>query len=424
MLCVVMVILPWQTRWMFGGVPIAGLHTEFGIMSVYAVEVVLLLGIVLALWCDRRKGIRLHIPEAHQLPVRLGAVLVVVAVLGTAFADRSAFSMAVVLHLAMASVMFVALLFDHIRIRSVLLSFCVGLLPPLVLGGVQVLTGATPASTLFGLASRDAAQIGDSVFTVNGERVLRAYGSFSHPNIFGGYLGVGLFAWWSGFEGRKKTLRSLQIGVVGTGLFLVGILVTGSRSALLGVMLGLVLIMVVKAMRSMRVARVLVVVLGVLVIAGSLAASVALPDVAAGLRGGGVNEERSLTERATLYADYLPFLAVTNPVVGHGMGSYVLSYADFDPSKSIYGYQPIHNVPLLILIELGALGVLAVALWAASIDRINFARFPNTQALYAFGMGNVILVIMFYDHYLWSSWSGLVLCAVVMAMTVRLGEKV
>ena len=172
-LSAVVFLLPWQTRWMYGAVDIAGAHTEFGVMSLYVTEVLLVLGLALGIFLDRKSSTP-KIALDHQLPIRFGGVLLVIAMLGTAFADRSAFSFAAVVHLAAAYLLFVAIVLDHVRLRPLLWSFVLGLVPPIVLGLLQVFGGTSPASTLLGLAARDAAQLGDAVFTVGGERVLRA----------------------------------------------------------------------------------------------------------------------------------------------------------------------------------------------------------------------------------------------------------
>lgn len=405
---------------------IAGVHTEFGVMSVYVVEILLFIGLGIGVWRDRR---HLRVASPYSLPVSLGVIAVIIVVLGTAFADRPFFSLMMAIHFGFAFLLFVGLLLEHVKIKPVLLAFVGGLIAPMILGVMQVVGGSSPASSLFGLASRDALQRGDAIFTVNGVRILRAYGSFPHPNVFGGFLGVGLFAWWSVLDQiRKAKMRwssqaFLALKAWGTVILVLGLLLTGSRSAFLGVFVGLMLVTVVKSMKSMNVARPLVLSLSAIAVFGSLIGSFVFVDFVSGIRGGGANEERSLTERVALYEEYVPFFAATNPVVGHGMGSYVLSFSDFKPGKDVFEYQPIHNVPLLILAELGFLGLLLIFAWIASIDAVNFSRFPKRDALAAFGMGNVIVMISFFDHYLWSSWAGLSLVAFVGAMMMRLGEE-
>ncbi len=407
---------------MYSEAQIAGTHTEFGVMSLYAVEVLLAVAVIGGSLLDRKW---FTIQQKHQLAVRLGAIVCVVAVLGTAFADRSVFSLAMTAHILFAFMVFFALLLDRVSVRHVLYAFVLSLLAPLALSVIQVFGGSSPASSWFGLAFRDAAQLGDAVFTVNGERVLRAYGTFPHPNVFGGFLGVALFAWWGVMASvrREWTKRKHVIFTsIGTIILMFGMLLTGSRSAFLGLFVGLTLVFVVKSIPSMKIARPVAAILGMIAVFGSLFASFYLTDLASSIRGGGVNEERSLIERVALYEDFVPFMAATNPLVGRGLGSYVLSFSDTQPGKNAFDYQPVHNVFLLILAELGLLGLVAALCWAVNVVWTNVSRFPHRDALYAFGMGNVILMICFFDHYLWSSWSGLALIAFVSAMMMRMGE--
>lgn len=419
----VIFLLPWQTRWMYAEAKIAGAHTEFGVMSIYGVELLLIAALIGGRILDRTPW---TIAQEHQLPVRLGAVAIIVVTLGTAFADRSLFSLLMTVHLAFAYLLFVFIVLDRVSIKYLLFAFVASLGAPLILGVMQVLGESSPANSWLGMAFRSAAQLGDSVFTVNGERVLRAYGSFPHPNIFGGFLGVGLFAWWAAMASVKKscTKRAHLFTIsIGTVVLVIGILLTGSRSAFLGVCVGLALVFAVKSTPSMKVARPIVALLGIIAISGSLFASFYLTDFASSIRGGGVNEERSLIERVALYQDFVPFIKATNPILGHGIGSYVLSYSDFKPGENAFDYQPIHNVPLLILAEIGILGLFSVLLWMLSGLWMSFVRFPHRDSLYAFGMVNVVIMISVFDHYLWSSWSGLALFAFVLGMIVRLGEE-
>ena len=422
-LSIVVFVLPWQTRWMYSEATIAGAHTEFGVMSVYGIELLLFVALIAGRLLDRMPW---TIAKHHQRPVRLGAIAIIVVTLGAAFADRSIFSLSMTVHLAFAYLLFISIVLDRVSVKYLLFAFVASLSTPLILGVMQVWGESSPANSWLGIAFRSVAQLGDSVFTVNGERVLRAYGSFPHPNIFGGFLGVGLFAWWAAMASVKRSWAKrnhLAVTSIGTVILVFGTLLTGSRSAFLGVCVGLALAFVVKSIPSTRIARPTVAMLGIVAIAGSLLASFYLTDLASSIRGGGVNEERSLTERVTLYQDFVPFIIATNPIIGHGIGSYVLSYSDFKPGENAFDYQPIHNGPLLILAEVGILGLLSVLLWLASVVWINFSRFPHRDSLYAFGMANVVLMISFFDHYLWSSWSGLALIAFVLGMLVKMGEE-
>jgi len=104
------------------------------------------------------------------------------------------------------------------------------------------------------------------------------------------------------------------------------------------------------------------------------------------------------------------------------VGNYVVALEETHPGREVYAYQPVHNLYLLMLSELGVIGTLFVLLWMVLIDRYIFANLPRVGAVGALAIGSALFIIGFFDHYLWSLWPGLALVAFVLAMTLRLSE--
>jgi hypothetical protein len=415
-------LLPWQTRYIFGALSISGTPSEYGAMSLYATELLLIIGLVIGyVWLGRPT-----LRGENKAPAVRAGILIAAAFVSILFSSRMLLSFALCIHIFSAMVFFLALLDERVRLKRVIGGFALGLVPPLVVGACQVLMGSTPPSTILGLASRDANHAGDSVILLpDGTRMLRAYGSFPHPNIFGGYLAVGVVAaawlWFKEQSLRRKPLLIALMAVLATGLFL-----TSSRSAILGLALGAGLSLVIVRMKNVMLSRILVIPLAVAVIGGALGLTLFVPRFAADTRGGGVTEMRSVEERASQYGEFMKLEKLSNPVdiiFGHGVGTYVFELADAFPGGDVYAYQPIHSLPLLVFFDIGIIGCVLVVVWQSTVDKMNFARFPHRDAIAAFAMGNVVLVILFFDHYIWSSWSGLALIAFVMALTVRMGES-
>lgn len=419
LLSAIFFLLPWQTRWIFGQTLIDGAASPFGALSVYAVEILVL---VTALVTVAVKSQRPTIDKSYRAPIALAIGVLVVSALSLLWSDFPQLSLNQLFHVGCAMVLFTLVLDRKVEIKPILLSFGAGLLVPFGLGVWQVLFDSSPASTIFGLALRDAQALGDVVTVAeDGTRQLRAYGSFPHPNIFGGFLAVGVLALRAVWDrGMKSALRwALPIAML---VLLIGLWLTASRAAVLGLVLGIFLAGLVGRMKNMNMARIVVIPIAFVVIGGAFLATLWAPGVIASLRGGGATEERSITERMVQFKEY-PDVVDGNWLLGHGLGTYVFEVAETKPSLEVWEYQPVHNVPLLIVGELGLLGALIVFAWSSTIDKMNFARFPNRDALMAFAMGNVVLVILFFDHWIWSQWGGLALIALVMALTVRMGEK-
>jgi hypothetical protein len=408
-------LLPWQTRYIFGLSVLSGSFTQFGILSVYATQVCLVLGLAGAYLVQGPPVIE----GKYRGQILLGGLILAVVGVSSLLAQQSIPALAAVIDLAMAGITFVALLDKRVNLRWVMSAFVAGLLIPVGLGFVQVAFGETGASSLLGLAARDANQLGDAVFMLSdGSRVLRAYGTFPHPNNFAGYLAVGLLTTLAlPFTGARKA-RVIIAMILALGLAL-----TASRSALLGLMLGGGLAMLVMHVRPVGLARKVVMPIAILVVGLALGVTLLAPSWAAALRGGGTLEDRSLSERADQYHEWPATMQAADWLIGSGPRSYVFTLATIHPDRGVWEYQPIHNVPLLVLAEVGLLGLIAMIAWIVTLDRQNFARFPDRQAAYAHGMGKVLFVIIFFDHYLWSSWAGLILVAYVGALMLRLGEK-
>lgn len=400
-------ILPWQTRWIIDVVNVSGQPYEFGILSIYVIEIFLLF-IVVLMGC-------INFAKESKLTIRLMLLLFIPIVISFLFVVDIRLAYVQAMHFAVAMLLFLALMDRNVSLKKVIISFTAGLLLPALLGIYQFVLGSSPSSTVLGMSEHFAERLGEAVIELRGGRVLRAYGSFPHPNIFGGYLAValaGIIGFWN--QWKEKSTR-IFLGVSGV-ILSIALLMTFSRSAWLGLLLGLLLGAIVLVYKNTARARLIVVPVALIAIVGILLLTTGR------LNMGSEIESRSITERVEQYQEF-PQVVGKNWIFGNGIGNYTLAIDERFPNREWWEYQPIHNVPLLIVGEIGLFGLLIIGLWAASIDKINFARFPNREAVTAFMMGNVILIIAFFDHYLWSSWAGLALVVYVMALTVRLGES-
>ena len=109
-------------------------------------------------------------------------------------------------------------------------------------------------------------------------------------------------------------------------------------------------------------------------------------------------------------------------LVGVGMHGYVFDAAARRPFLEAYAYQPIHNVPLLILAELGLVGLtLVVALVVASDWRVH-VYWRRPASLMAMSLGVVVLVVALFDHYMWTQVSGMYLLATFFILNTKLGQ--
>lgn len=406
---VVAFLLPWQTRWIFYETLLGGQPFDFGVLSLYAVELVLLVIVLLS-------G-RPHWSPESRRPALLALFVLMASLASVMVALNQLLALVALMHLAFAVVFFLALLDQRVEIRRVIIGFCAGLVIPSLLGFWQIAIGGSGASTLFGLATRDSARLGEAVFQLsNGNRVLRAYGTFGHPNIFGGYLAIGIigltYLW------QQVTQKRDQIIIIGGFILLsITLIATFSRSAILGLFVGLAILFVGQKLRRSSQKRFLFF-LPVL----ALAVIFFWPIISSRFDFSSAIESRSVNERVAQYQDF-PSVVSGHLLTGKGIGNYTLAVREAFPDRQWWEYQPIHNVTLLIIGEIGLLGLICFGLWIVSIARLLVSRSACEISVFPLAMSSIILVISIFDHYLWSLWSGSVLVAFIFAISMRLSEK-
>ena len=95
------------------------------------------------------------------------------------------------IHFFLLTVFAWTLIRARVSSRTVATWFVISLLPHAFLGIWQYASQEIVAMTWFGIAAQDPSVAGVSVVEAGPMRVLRAYGGFPHPNIFGGWLAMG-----------------------------------------------------------------------------------------------------------------------------------------------------------------------------------------------------------------------------------------
>jgi O-antigen ligase len=252
-----------------------------------------------------------------------------------------------------------------------------------VIGILQVSRGASLGLTFLGESQVVSGMYGSSFINLGGQAFLRAYGTFPHPNIFAGFLILSLLI---------GTLCARRLPGFGVSLVLLSLLVlplTFSRAAILIVALILLILFIRALLRSNKKV-------------GVLAVSPLLYFERFGnlVRGG----DSSWSERTDLLKVSIK-LVKENFWLGTGMGNFVKAMEDYVPRTfgRIPLLQPVHNIFVLVLVELGLPGFLILFYILGKVFLNNFKKFSYFKIAVLF----TILIIGFWDHYLLSLPQGL-----------------
>ncbi|MBI4142998.1 O-antigen ligase family protein [Candidatus Uhrbacteria bacterium] len=417
-------LLSWQTVWILRPGTLGGVPWPLATIGVYASDAVLLAAAVVGVVRAWRGGVANPrgwpiFPRRHLL-LSFGLLLALAAVNTWVSADSDLSTIGWVRLIAFLFAI-AGLPYSRKIARAFLGGFVIAMLGHAVIGIVQFFALSSIASTLLGIAPHAAWTLGDSVIVREGERWLRAYGGFPHPNVFGAALLVALLSLPVISTGAKRGLTLLRKGSDPFSLtmlslemtiwviFTAVLLLTFSRAALLGLGVLLVACACQRAMRRFAVIGTVVAVIGI-----ALTWSFWVPRVAVT----GANEARSRTERTDGFRGAGTLLR-EHPLIGVGLHAMPRALIARTPARDPYTAQPVHNAPLLALVEIGAVGVLVfvfmLIFFIASL-RHDPCSMRNSPFLF------VLLPSLLFDHFFWSLPVGLALFF-VLAVSMSLDRK-
>lgn len=234
----------------------------------------------------------------------------------------------------------------------------------------------------FGERGFDFNTIGIAQMSVFGNGLIRAYGTFSHPNSLAGFLLVALI-WW--IKLKKDNNPIFWWGVFWFGL--VGIILTGSRT-IWGMTLLLLIWFLRNGFREIKnrwKGGILVLVLLFLVFK-----LINFNYPISGFLSGW--DENGLLKRGELNLAALQMIK-TSPIFGVGMKNFLINLPEFQKNNQIFWLQPVHNILLLLVSEIGLLG-LGIIIWLLA-DWWKMKKWTEEDLLI---IGVVILSGMM-DHY-------------------------
>lgn len=391
---------PWMLAW---PIDVPGLNTgETKLRLADGLALISVAAYALAGWPGRGR-LRLRLVRIYA-----GASLLLIAwaFASTLWAAHPATALAFSIRLLWWVAVALRVACDNVPPRQIAIALLSGLLLQTLIGLVQFGLQHHLGLSALGEMPIDLAYPGVSVISAGEQTLIRLYGLSGHPNVIGGYAAIALLLGVGLLRERHARWRALWRALWLIGL--IGLLLTFSRSALVGVLIGLSVIALLWRPNRRRALRVIVsggIVVGIFML-------VFAPFVISRLSGTVATEQVSIDER--LAQTVLAWQLLSHhPLGGVGAGNSILYNSAPGPGLSA---QRIHNVPLLIASELGLPGLV---LWLISVGAVIVAGIRSSRAatvIWPIALTSALvalLVIAQFDYYGWTSSQGVYVWATI-----------
>lgn len=288
-------------------------------------------------------------------------------------------------------ILYLLLIFDLIHIKSLVLTFLGAVLASSVIGFGQFILQHSLGLKVLGESVISNSMVGVAKLDVFNFQILRVYGTFAHPNIFSGFLAISLIFIYLFYKKEFFVRNKLSIFIL--FLLLVVFLLTFSKTTLVAFILLPFFLFQKKFTPKMKLF--LLAMTGVLLVLALLSEITTLERV------------RFLSISGKLFVDE-PF--------GIGLGNFTEAMSQFSYYKLFpWNYQPVHNVFLLALNEIGFAGLISLFL----IFAYGIYETLKNKEYILFALMFVLLIISLFDHYLFSLYQGQFLFWLVMAYVTK-----
>jgi len=229
--------------------------------------------------------------------------------------------------------------------------------------------------------------------------LLRAYATFPHPNVLGGFLAVTLPLIIYKSANDKSTNKKIKIFRWSTILLgFIALLLTFSRSAWVAGIIGLFILLFLH-FRSIK---------NYLFI-GFVGLLCVLPYF----------QTLTLENESVYVRNELSNAAIsiwkTSPIIGVGLGNFLVELPKYYPHREIFFLQPVHNIYLLLLSETGIVGFLFCAYFLWKLYK-HIAR----QRLFVICHLSFVILLLLgaVDHYPLTLQQGQLLLTILISFTL------
>ena len=295
-----------------------------------------------------------------------------------------------------------------------------------LLGIVQFVFQKSIGLKFLGESEISTSILGVAKFEIAGTKIIRAYGTFPHPNIFAAFLLLALAAgvWLLLYVNFSKKSKLLNIFIPSSlAILAAGIILSYSRSVVIALVIFITILLIAHKRSFVRVfkqicehfhiPRLLQGAFGILLAFSLLFVSYNM--LSPRICFDHCENDNSIDLRSE-YTKTATSIISSAPLTGVGMGGFVIFQKERSPENiQKWEQQPVHNIYLLIASEIGLIGLVLFLCLIVHLTQFFqegfFGRLHNPFILCFFAF----LILGFADHYFWTLPQGVLIFWVCLA---------
>jgi len=365
---------------------ISGVRVDYLSPTLYITDVLILLLLFLVFIKSSRNGTLKNIKKQKKLVIHL--VLVSIFVIMNIVFSRNPM-VAIYGTLKLFEFIFFGI-FSFYKIPKVKKEVLVSLFSATVIGesiiGIfQYVKQSSVGGLLYFLGERtfNGQTPGIANISIDGELILRAYGTFSHPNVFAGFLLLFLVLILFNLK-LRKIIGALYICALTIGS--IALLLTFSRIAIVLWVIS-VFIFILSKIKMSLFKRVLV---SVIILISLIASSIFYTPFYLRFFQSSPTEDSFVIREKLVMKSFEK--VKESPIIGAGLNNY---FSGFISSENVFLLQPVHNIFLLILVQTGIVGII-YSLWFLYKTCLKVFK---KKLLYLKLLFFYIIILGLFDHY-------------------------
>lgn len=397
-------LLPLQTRYFVKESFLGGSYWEYGSISLYLVDFLIVFLLLISI-VEILKSKKAFLIKKSFFFLGIFEFFVFISIF---FAPSKSLALYGYFKILLGLGFFFLISESKFDNKKITLSFLSGVFLEAIFGIWQFFNNFSFANKYLGIAEHNPSTPGTFVVELeNGKRVLRAIGGLDHPNIYAIFIFLGIFVFVRYLLtlknrerlGYKKQLTYFLI----LSLFTFSFLISFSRSAYL-IFAFYILFLFFWSLKDRKRRFFILKIISTFALLTILTFFSFKNIFLQRLNPDSRLENISNTTRLS-QIEASKNIINDNFFFGVGINNYTNYLKEEDLSvREAWNYQPVHNVYLLVLSELGILGFLSFLvifcffLYKSYISKLYFDLFLLSSVLFAF----------LFDHWLWSLHFGLI----------------